>query len=236
MSTYYLNEKDYSLLHSMSLGKKVRYFRNLMSNLDSKTRYSTAELAKRIGVTPQSLTSIERDETKRPSFEVIHKLSKELGVPMEIFTDDFYETGQLPDISLKKDNKNYSIQIKASSSQESCKYRVGYLLYQYLEDEQIRILLHEETNGAFDNTQLVKILAQQISAIQLNNLINNEDSVTYSTNRSPYDEALSLCSSLETDNKDYPKISKKVWDMLIRDFYKHAEFITDEEDDNNDQY
>ncbi|KKE78279.1 XRE family transcriptional regulator [Bacilli bacterium] len=227
MNSYHLNEKDYELLKTMTLGKKVRYFRNLMSNLHSKSRFSTAELAKRIGVTPQSLTSIEREETKRPSFDVIQKLSKELNVPIDVFTDDFYLERDRSDITLHQNNSTYSVQVKFPSTNDSDNFQIGYLLYQHLEGDEVRIILHEKPNGTFDNSQLINVLAQQLSTIELNNiLLNKEDVLTYSTNtKSPYSRALEVYRDLYQKEK-HPIGSYSTWQELLANYNEHAKYHT----------
>lgn len=99
-----INSMEYNLLKNSNLGERIRFLRKkLMDEVDPE-HFTTSSISKRTGIAAQTLTSIERGESKKPSFAVIHTLAKEFYVSIEVFTDDYYN-GEEKLFSLGKPNE-----------------------------------------------------------------------------------------------------------------------------------
>ncbi|MDC3418607.1 helix-turn-helix domain-containing protein [Aquibacillus salsiterrae] len=91
MSVIKIDTNDFQHLKYCSLGKRLKFFRQKMMQFHDSGEYTITSLGERLKVTPQSISAIEREDSKNPSFLLIHKLTKEYRVPLESVTDDFYQ-------------------------------------------------------------------------------------------------------------------------------------------------
>jgi transcriptional regulator with XRE-family HTH domain len=90
MSAIYIDSYDFQFLKDSSLGERLRFFRQRMIQYHGSD-YTITALGSRLSVTPQSISAIERGDSKNPSFLLVHKLTREFRVPLESVTDDFYQ-------------------------------------------------------------------------------------------------------------------------------------------------
>lgn len=90
MSAIYIDSYDFQFLKDSSLGERLRFFRQRMIQYHGSD-YTITSLGSRLGVTPQSISAIERGDSKNPSFLLVHKLTKEFRVPLDSVTDEFYQ-------------------------------------------------------------------------------------------------------------------------------------------------
>ncbi|WP_099159029.1 helix-turn-helix domain-containing protein [Virgibacillus ndiopensis] len=89
MPAIYIDSYDFQYLKKCSLGERLRFFRQQMIQHHGSD-YTITSLGSRIGVTPQSISAIERGDSKKPSFQLVHNLTQEYRVPLESVTDEFY--------------------------------------------------------------------------------------------------------------------------------------------------
>ncbi|WP_036689153.1 helix-turn-helix domain-containing protein [Paucisalibacillus globulus] len=89
MSAINIDSYDFKHLKECTLGERLRFFRQHMVQYHGSD-YTITSLGSRIGVAPQSISAIERGDSKNPSFQLIHKLTQEYRVPLESVTDEFY--------------------------------------------------------------------------------------------------------------------------------------------------
>jgi transcriptional regulator with XRE-family HTH domain len=89
MPAIHIDSSDFQYLKDCSLGERLRFFRQQMIKYHGSD-YTITPLGSRIGVTPQSISAIERGDSKNPSFHLVHKLTQEFRVPLESVTDEFY--------------------------------------------------------------------------------------------------------------------------------------------------
>ncbi|MEC1778326.1 helix-turn-helix transcriptional regulator [Schinkia azotoformans] len=91
MPAIYIDSLDFSLLKEMDMGQRLKFFRQKNMQYDDANIYTTTAIAERLNITPQTISAIERGISKKPSFSLIHELTKEFGVPLEAVTDEFYQ-------------------------------------------------------------------------------------------------------------------------------------------------
>ncbi|MCT1577065.1 helix-turn-helix domain-containing protein [Oceanobacillus kimchii] len=80
---------EFQYLKDCNLGGRLRFFRQKMIKHHGSD-YTITSLGSRLGVTPQSISAIEREDSKNPSFRLVHQLTQEFRVPLESVTDEFY--------------------------------------------------------------------------------------------------------------------------------------------------
>ncbi|WP_313150476.1 hypothetical protein [Lysinibacillus capsici] len=91
-----LLQTNLSALASLSLGRRIRYLRELLQN-EYGNVFSGKSVANRIElISPSTLIQIEKDRAKDVYFGVVEAISKDFGAGLELFTDDFYKK-KLPD-------------------------------------------------------------------------------------------------------------------------------------------
>jgi|HigsolmetaAR205D_1030408.scaffolds.fasta_scaffold04774_2 transcriptional regulator with XRE-family HTH domain len=213
MNTFQLSDKELSILKSMTLGMRIKYFRNkVRSNSENKQAFSATEVAKRIGISFQALSAIENDKTKNPSFDIISNLCKELSIPIDALTDEFYINK--PDLIFTQNDRPIMIaEVKTPSIHEDNDFKVGYLMYQKFGNGDVRITVNEETSQSIDEDDFVNVLARLLSEIQLTNeLAKNKAKPKYSSdNKNPYNKALDIFFSMQRKDKDFPIFSAETW-------------------------
>ncbi|SFA93639.1 hypothetical protein SAMN04488072_1046 [Lentibacillus halodurans] len=94
MKPVMITSLEFDLLKNSPIGERVRLLRNKLMNDVDEAFYTANAISKRTGIAAQTITSIERGESKKPSFSVIHSLAKDFYVPIEVFTDEYYEISE----------------------------------------------------------------------------------------------------------------------------------------------
>lgn len=85
-----LNKTNLSDLSALSIGKRVRYLREILQN-EFGNDFSGKSVAKRINLFSQStLTTFERDKSKDIPSKALYAISKDFGADIYMFFDDFY--------------------------------------------------------------------------------------------------------------------------------------------------
>lgn len=232
MESYQLSNENLSILKSMTLGQRIKYFREALRNKSSnKHYYAATEVAKRIGITFQSLSAIENNKTKNPSFEVISNLCKDFDIPIDALTDNFYIQKE-PDLVLNVDGEpNMIADVKSNIMEEDNHgFKLGYLMYQHFNNGDIRIIFNQETKTSLSKADLSPALARLIAEIQLLNQSNQfgpEPKYT-KENKSPYNSALDVYYDLYHKEKGkYPIGSYSTWKELLANYIEHAKYHTE---------
>jgi transcriptional regulator with XRE-family HTH domain len=203
---------EYMELASMEMGQRIRYLRELLRNLYDKKGFTTVEVAERVQIKQQSLTAIELGETKNPKFMVIYGLSRAFNVPMEAFTDDFYETQGICLFSIGFDDEprgdeesgkgkgmgtvtmgdacqgvepgagqgaghgagpeivDLGVQQNqpgAETKDGELPFRVGLMVYQLLDEEQMRLVLTRETKFPVEARDFVELMSRIFNELKL---------------------------------------------------------------------
>lgn len=100
---------EFYQLKESTVGERIRLLRHKLLHEIDPERYTTKSISKRTGIAAQTITSIERGDSKKPSFVIVEALAKEFGVPIEVFTDKYYESGEklfgLGDVDLISPNE-----------------------------------------------------------------------------------------------------------------------------------
>ncbi|MGN7384095.1 helix-turn-helix domain-containing protein [Paenibacillus sp. SAFN-117] len=214
---------EFFSLKKATLGERIRFFREETGKLSTKEDYSTRAISKRLGVTAQSITAIERGESKNPSFQLIYGLSRELHVPIEAFTDEFYQNDiRLFEIGIDDED------ITCAGTKEteidpalSANFHFGCYVYQAFQDGRMRFLYSKETKNAVDYKSFVESLARFIAEIEMHSYsgeILELDNILLP----PIKHAASLFKASLEYTKDFPIFSKNSWNETLNDFLSAA--------------
>ncbi len=185
MSLVYITSFDFHVLSKLSLGGRLKFFRqHLMQYEEDMDLYTIKAIAERLKLTPQAISAVERGLSKNPSFGLIHKLVKEYNVSMDTLTDEYYqgeeklfsigkrdesdveylEFGDLEfedwevihDTEPKKINTGYWDPEKDDYALPTPS--IGILLYQYNDNKHFDVLYKNAINKNFSETELQKLL------------------------------------------------------------------------------
>ncbi|WP_079710182.1 helix-turn-helix domain-containing protein [Paraliobacillus ryukyuensis] len=211
MSNRQIDSVEFHLLKRSTLGERLKFFRNELKKLQPKVDFTTTAIAKRIEISPQSITAIERGESKKPSFHLINQLTNEYGVPLESITDEFYEGEE------KLFNIGHPISVEVDFDIEDIddieiitepEKSLGILLYEKNEDN-IRLLFNEEIGDISNDLDFVQLLSRFIYEIELHKCEGLSDLYQ---KQSPFERALNFFKVSETSN---PYVSNDVIHTLI---------------------
>ncbi|MFJ8263381.1 helix-turn-helix domain-containing protein [Rummeliibacillus sp. NPDC094406] len=214
-----INSIEFNLLNNSSLGERIRFLRTKLMDEVDPVQYTTNAISKRTGIAAQTLTSIERGESKKPSFSVIHALAKDFNVQMDVFTDDYYEGSEklfslgessiteidLGDFeideadSLIVDGKEYLV---GESTVLSRRRNISVYVVEKFEDDNSTLLYHHHKSLKED--ELIQVLSVMIQTLELSpfNLSYNE--WLQALKKSPLQEANNIVSEI---NIKHPNIT-----------------------------
>lgn len=213
-----IDSAEFSFLKEAPIGKRLRYFRSIMKQTSSQ-EYSTRALAKRIGVSAQSLTAIERGESKNPTYKLIYRISKDFNVPMEVFADEYYEGEEklfeighehvieLPDdididevesISFVTKSGVQTMEVNPREALDLDK-QIGLIIYQKSPSQSPQIIYNTEKKS--NDIETVKLLSKVLCETELS--FNNYDDIR---NRNPLNQAYDIYEGAK--NISFSKQSK----------------------------
>lgn len=220
MSKRIITAIEYFNLRENTLGERIRFFREETGKLNTKEDYSTRALSKRLGVTAQSITAIERGDSKNPSFQLILGLANELHVPIAAFTDDFY-TGDinLLEIGLPDEDERAVLKTEDTGLDPalSSNFHFGCYVYQVFKDGRMRIVYSSETKDAVDYRGFIESLSRFIAEIEIHSL-NKEILDTNEIRISPLQNAIELFKACLEYPNAFPFILKEAWNRNLNEF------------------
>ncbi|UQZ84553.1 Helix-turn-helix domain protein [Paenibacillus konkukensis] len=217
-----IDAKEFFQLKMSTLGERIRFFREKLGELDPKEDYSTRAIGKRIGVTSQSITAIERGESKNPSFQVILGLAKVLHVPIDTFTDDFYQGDiKLFEIGVHDgDQTAITAEYSELDPALSSDFYFGCYVYQVFQDGRMRFVYCKDTKNSVDYKSFIKSLSRFVAEIELHSL-ENDDILTSTENRfSSFHHAVSLFNACIEHPTMFPLIMKDEWIQYFNEFHE----------------
>jgi len=214
MASRPITVSEFFRLKESSLGERLRFFREEVGKLNSKQDYSTKALGQRLGVTPQSITAIERGDSKNPSYQLIYGLAKELHVPLDVLNDDFYQHDiKLFSIGTSEEveppSANYTDELDPALASS---FYLGCYVYQVFPDDRMRFIYNQETVNPVDYKTFIQCLSRFISEIELHS--RSEDLLRQSDSQiAPLNQAVALFKASMEHPKAFPIFPKKLWDQ-----------------------
>lgn len=223
MSSRTIDSVEFQLLKSSSLGKRLKYFRNEMKVLQPKIDYTTSAIAKRIGASPQTITAVERGDSKKPSFYLVSQLTKEYGVPLDAVTDEFYHFEDNLFSIGSPDTVHVDFDMDDIEFNSAPEKGLGMVLYEKKGEDMIRLLHHDEINNIKNDVDIVQLLSRFMYEIEMHNTGNSLNLSDLFNKKSPFEYATNIYRISE---RSHPYFSKNTLQKFIT-------VMTNGKDDNN---
>lgn len=198
MSMFSLTQSDfYSLAEMGDIGQRIGFIRRLLHKQHG-TQFSTRSVAERIQIISfTALSAIERGDTKEPSARLLKAISSDFEVDMNVFFDDFYQSGYRP-ITIGHDATTIT-------SPESSNYFLKiYVIKQNMQGSH-KLLYLDNTVQPVDDNQTERLLTVILTELNLQSA-NIRD-------KSPRNEAQEIISKNKESN--FPWISSSEWEKSI---------------------
>lgn len=222
MPSRLLTEYEFFKLKSRSLGERLRFFREEVGKLHSKKEYTTKAMGQRLGITPQSITAIERGDTKNPSYQLIYKLTKDLNVPFEALSDEFYQ-GEVHLFPLGFSDDKPDPERDSPESSDFSQFYFGCYVYQLFPDGKMRFVYNKDTVQPIDYKKFIESLSRFINEIEV---LNQPDSIldqSSSPSIVPLQQATSLFKASIENPKAFPKIPQHEFNKLLKELITRYE-------------
>lgn len=210
MPKVHIDTYDFDYLKKSTIGERLKFFRNQMMQYSRNSdKYTITALGSRLEVSPQTISSIERGSSKNPSFLLVHKLTKEYGVPLTAVTDEFYQGKEklfavgIPDdpIEVIDDPDLYDAEeIEVINNEKEDEDEddffeqedtIGLLLYKSYDKDMIEPLLHRQIKNDLSKEEFIQLTS---SLLFETSFVSKEPIETNKT-RHPLDEAKELMES-----------------------------------------
>lgn len=186
MGARYIDSHDFYHLKDCSLGERLKFIRQFLMRYDDTKKYTVTAIAERLNITHQSISAIERGESKNPSFLVIQRLAQEYHVTLDALTDVFYEQGEnlfyigkpyemnldfefdeiyFNDNQINKSNEHIEDTNDSLDSYLSIfntESRTGILFYEIHDRDIIRPLYHRHLNSELNKNDTVELISRLI--------------------------------------------------------------------------
>ena len=182
MGARYIESYDFYHLKASTLGERLKFIRQFLMRNDDSKKYTVTAIAERLNITHQSISAIERGESKNPSFLVIQRLAQEYHVTLDALTDAYYEEGEKlfyigkpyemdPDFEFDEvdfiDNQTDKSANDVDDSLDSLTFfdiesRTGILFYEIHDKDIIRPLYHQHVNSDLNHRDTVELISRLI--------------------------------------------------------------------------
>ncbi|MGG4179275.1 helix-turn-helix transcriptional regulator [Virgibacillus pantothenticus] len=179
MPKIHIDTYDFQYLKKSTIGERLKFFRHhIMQYSHNSDDFTITALGSRLEVSPQTISSIERGSSKNPSFLLVHKLTKEYGVPLESVTDEFYmnedklfaigkpeETLFIDDYNfIIEDTDEYSAVINDENEKNENFFDFdetkGILLYNFLGRNEIEPMYHIQFKDDISDDELERLVSR----------------------------------------------------------------------------
>lgn len=227
MNAQHIDTYDFGTLKKSTLGERLKFIRNFLMTRENPKDYTVTAIAKRLNVSHQSISAIERGESNNPSYHVLHRLTREYNVSLDVLSDEYYEgeeklfaigTNSNPvetdidfdkfdDIQLYYLNSNSEDSSVSDNSFFETESRTGILLYEIIGRDLINPIFHKHLKSQMNEKEVVELVSQLIF-----------DTEKYSDNNQSISPKHPYVQALEHISKD-PKMlrsSKELIDLMLK--------------------
>ncbi|WP_310551790.1 helix-turn-helix domain-containing protein [Paenibacillus glufosinatiresistens] len=214
---------EYHHLKENPLGGRIRFFREETGKLSQKEMFSTRAISKRIGVSAPSITAIERGESKNPSFQLVTGMARELNLPIEVFTDEFYgEELKLFEIGISDDIKSTVTTQEQADPSLASNFQFGCYVYQLFHDGSMRFVYSKGATNPVDYAAFIESLSRFVTEIELHSI---EGGILNASEYGlpPIQHAAALFRACIEHPDAFPLFPIKEWNQFYSDFLSKYE-------------
>ncbi|MEC0208207.1 helix-turn-helix transcriptional regulator [Paenibacillus ehimensis] len=155
-----LTREEFEYLKTSDLGERLKFFRKEAGKLHSSKAFTTTAMSERVGVSHQTIISIERGDSKKPAYQLIYKITQDLGIPFDALTNEFYQ-GELQLIAIGEPSEPAS-----ESTEESSLSYIGAIVYQAFTDGMMRFIHDLQSSRPLDKEQFIASLGRIIGELE----------------------------------------------------------------------
>lgn len=155
-----LTREEFEYLKTSDLGERLKFFRKEAGKLHSNKSFTTTAMSERVGVSHQTIISIERGDSKKPAYQLIFRITQDLGIPFDALTDEFYQ-GEPRLIAIGEPNEP-----DPASSDESPLSYIGAIIYQVFTNGMMRFIHDLQSSRPLDKEQFIASLGRIISELE----------------------------------------------------------------------
>lgn len=199
-------------LQFKSIGQRIRILREELQKIN-KSDFTGKTVAARLSNISQSkLNFIERGETSSIDAQLLYEISKDFGVPMEIFFDDFYSNVSTKSVNYMepkiyrshKDSTHNVIRLNATNPLDEEKFKLNIQLKRIASNGDYQIVSTDTTHVTHDMDTLKSFLIQIRQAIDL--IDYHADQLIHSNNdvSNHYRNVEELAKHINNPNSAFP--------------------------------
>jgi len=203
---------EFDYLKTCKLGERLKFFRKEVGKLHSLKSYSVKAMSERIGVSYQTIIAIERGDSKNPAYQLMYKITRDLDIPFEALTDEFYQGDYQAIIIGEK------IESDIPDNEDSPSSILGALIYQVPEEQKIRFVHDVKTSQFLTKEEFISALSQLFSIFDSH---MKPDELSHQPH--PMVKASALISEMDKYPAAFPKISISKWLEFFNNFLKQHE-------------
>jgi Predicted transcriptional regulators len=156
----FLTREEFEYLKMSDLGERLKFFRKEAGKLHSSKSFTTTAMSERVGVSHQTIISIERGDSKKPAYQLIYKITQDLSIPFDALTDEFYQ-GEVRLIAIGE-----PAEPSPASSEESPLSFIGAIIYQVFTDGMMRFIHDLQSSRPLDKEQFIASLSRIIGELE----------------------------------------------------------------------
>lgn len=198
-----LTPDEFETLRADDLGSRLRWFRGEIGKLHTTKTFTTVAISNRIGVKHQTIISIERGDSKKPAYQLMYKITQDLGLPFDALTDDFYD-GPFRPIAIGEPSGNHENFNDGKANVRTS--IIGAVLYEYQNDNTIRLIHDLRSFRPLDKPEFISALARLIGEFQATETVEK-----LYTQPHPVIVASELYNALTIYPHAFPSIPEEAW-------------------------
>ncbi|MEK5037322.1 hypothetical protein [Sporosarcina sp. FSL K6-3457] len=196
-----LNQTHLSDLFLLPIGKKVRYIREILLK-EYGNDFSGKSVANRVQIiVPSTLALIEKGKTKDIPSQALFAISKDFGLDINMFFDDFYTNNNYSEVTFTpkiflEEQKVYAEQNehKRKSKMDSnplleTTFQVKVIVSKIASNSDEQLCFMTKSKEKYGDNELVTLLSQIISQTNSLDVSNNKDLIEEIRTSMPLDLA-----------------------------------------------
>lgn len=211
-----ITPNEFEYLRTSELGERLKFFRKEIGKLHSSKSFTTTAMSERVGVSHQTIISIERGDSKKPAYQLIYKITQDLGIPFEALTDEFYQ-GEVRLIPIGEPTESSAI----FTDEVPLSY-FGSIVYQLFTDGMMRFIHDFQSSRPLDKEEFISTLGRIIGEFES---YRNPDELFQQPH--PMVNAATLFNEMDKYPKAFPVFPRSAWnehqDVLIKKYENKGE-------------
>ena len=203
---------EFDYLKTCELGDRLKFFRKEVGKLHSLKSYTITAMSERIGVSHQTVIAIERGDSKKPAYQLMYKITQDLGIPFEALTDEFYQGG------FRLITIGEPIQSDISNRDDASLSFIGAIIYQIFTDGMMRFIHDFQSSQPMNKEQFISTLSRFITEFE-----SHKKTEELFHQPHPMVKAATLYNERDKYPNAFPIFPRSEWNVHHNNFIKKYE-------------